>query len=1310
MENKKSQFKFIASLILILLLIIVCVGAIDADWTLTRYVHNITGCTTLECNRTGGNLLATVSNLQTENFELGDLYRITVQVIQSVDNDSSSLSADIQDVGLDNSFLILENNNNIFDFEGVGVTDSDSGDGGNIGVDINNWWNSSWGYRREITLEETGSIARINEPLEIDISNLKLYSNDCWELRIVNNNTEVAYDLLDNSGETNEFGSQECLITFLVNLSVNENISYYVYYGNHFVSFPNYNELNFFYETFDSYSINDNLSPDDWEVISGTWKIVSDNGNKVLRQDNTSDIDHPTVLDDNFDDFMVEVKVKQISSYNSSIDNNGIFFRYTNINNRYGTYLNGPDEDKIVLDKKINGNFSYMGGGYGTWEQSFNDWTHLNVLANGTNFKSNTNYSSLVLEGSDNTFTNGHIALFSRSSIAYFDDFKVWPNYVNLYKVPLAHSLGSEEAPNFFVRWNPASGVAMGSMGQNEEANFSYILNPRGIIGSFWFNFSAEGGANDAVISNKIGFIDTISPVIILNQPLDGASGYNGSVLFSYNVLDRGSNIASCSLYINDSLNQTDSSIFEDIMQYFFLDRLSDGDYFWKIRCIDDSNSSNIAYSSNRTFTVLDIKAPIITLLGPVNNTNSTDDDFFFEYAVFDSAGDVANCSLIVNGVITATDSNIHYPLENFSLYNLSSGKYNWSVLCVDDSPNKNSGTSEIFVLNVSVETEPPLIHLVSPENGYTDKDGLLYFIFNATDLNNVSGLSSCKLIIDDAVDQIRTDFSEGSAQTFNTTLGNGDYTWSVNCTDDYWNEGSSNPRSVTVSIDTSAPVITLLSPADDTLEEENNTIIFSFTVSDDSGLDNCSLIIDNIINQTDYNPSIETNNITKTLTNGDYVWRIECFDNLSNSGSSATAWNLSIDTNPTITLDGPPDESKDTDGNVNFNFTVNDNTFLRKCSLYTNISDNWSIAKTNTFIQKNKSIPINLYNLTDERTIIWNIGCMDVDYNIKWANSNYTLIINNSPPSYSTISPLSWDEDNYTIINLSEYFSDSDGDALRFVSSEPENIDININGETATLISEKNWYGSSQIIFYAYDVRDEYIGSGNVSISVTQVGDTNPRIVDAGPFDGYNDLDGFVFFNCNVSDDLSLANVSLYTNSSGSWEVNQTKSTSGDEGVVIFNITDLTDTSFKWNCLVFDSSSQSSWGTNKTLDVDITVNLEHDVSNWIVNDVNHSRFVVLSYSSYLNNTLNLGSLTIVEDDGESYYFKDMSNVSSFGANGLIYVSQKIDIIPYDIFDENFNVGNKAGLNFSISYTYKGNNYITKTNITIEILNETRWG
>ncbi len=88
-------------------------------------------------------------------------------------------------------------------------------------------------------------------------------------------------------------------------------------------------------------------------------------------------------------------------------------------------------------------------------------------------------------------------------------------------------------------------------------------------------------------------------------------------------------------------------------------------------------------------------------------------------------------------------------------------------------------------------------------------------------------------------------------------------------------------------TIDTQPPELVLVAPADG-VYLNSATVSFSFNVSDNLGISNCSLIVDGALNKT--NTSITnnaTNYITSTLTEGTHTWSINCTDTAGNINAS---------------------------------------------------------------------------------------------------------------------------------------------------------------------------------------------------------------------------------------------------------------------------------------------------------------------------------------------------------------------------------------------------------------------------------------
>jgi hypothetical protein len=78
------------------------------------------------------------------------------------------------------------------------------------------------------------------------------------------------------------------------------------------------------------------------------------------------------------------------------------------------------------------------------------------------------------------------------------------------------------------------------------------------------------------------------------------------------------------------------------------------------------------------------------------------------------------------------------------------------------------------------------------------------------------------------------------------------------------------------------APTINLILPENLSTNTTSNTIDFTYNVSDLTNITQCSLIINNSINQSSQNITRNSTMVFTTfLTNSYYSWRINCTDSL---------------------------------------------------------------------------------------------------------------------------------------------------------------------------------------------------------------------------------------------------------------------------------------------------------------------------------------------------------------------------------------------------------------------------------------------
>ena len=507
--------------------------------------------------------------------------------------------------------------------------------------------------------------------------------------------------------------------------------------------------------------------------------------------------------------------------------------------------------------------------------------------------------------------------------------------------------------------------------------------------------------------------------------------------------------------------------------------------------------------------------------------------------------------------------------------------------------------------------------------------------------------------------------------------------------------------------------LVKLDNPFNNSIDLDSN-ITFSFIISNSSfQMNNCSLIFQDNINQTNTNITNETQYFyINNLPNGNYNWSVGCYQTNGNFSSSETReFEVFIDsTPPEVTLDIPVHNSVESSRNLQFNYSVTDDGWVTKCNLYTDMNGTWAINKSNIFVQKNTTLSFEVDNVPDDTTFKWNVLCYDFasTANSDWGDANYTVTVDNNRPIHTSIPNQNWDEDSPITLNLTNYFSDPDGDELNFNSSSVSNLSVLIDNQTgiATIVPDSNWYGNQTMIFYAIDIYGQTNTSNSVTLTVNQVGDTAPNYILTTPINNLNDTDGVVTIECNATDDMGLSNISLYINTTGIWQNYQTNQVSGRINSTSFVVSNLNEGSYLWACKFEDNNSQSKWSSNYTFNVDILPEIIHDFSNFTVNHIDHNRTVIVSYSGYLNNSLVLKNLTIYLSNGSVYFNRDLTSVNEFYINEteppLLVYPEKLRVRYNEIFYGNFTVGNTQWINITLQYSY---NNITSHISTKHIIN-----
>jgi len=178
---------------------------------------------------------------------------------------------------------------------------------------------------------------------------------------------------------------------------------------------------------------------------------------------------------------------------------------------------------------------------------------------------------------------------------------------------------------------------------------------------------------------------------------------------------------------------------------------------------------------------------------------------------------------------------------------------------------------------------------------------------------------------------------------------------------------------------------------------------------------------------------------------------------------------------------------------------TINQSIILTE-HFYDIDGDNLNFTASNT-----ENISIYIENITGKVNITPDANWSGIAYVVFTAidsegltvtSNNITLNItpvNDAPEFTGTIPQWKWPEDIVNnSLNLTQYFSDIDGDSLKYNFTFAENITISANNATGivTLTPNGNFTGVEYTIFTAIDAENLTISSNNVTLNVTPVND----------------------------------------------------------------------------------------------------------------------------------------------------------------------------------------------------------------------------
>lgn len=488
------------------------------------------------------------------------------------------------------------------------------------------------------------------------------------------------------------------------------------------------------------------------------------------------------------------------------------------------------------------------------------------------------------------------------STLKYFTVDTQQPTAFDLYR-PVSGNISANISPVFI--WNQTSDttfdrytiqidndVGFGSI--NQQANTTPVTNTSRQFTLtdqtiwYWRVIAYDMAGNQRISTQTFNYTaDATAPVVTQSSPSNGYYSNSTLVNLSYTASDF-TTLVNCSLYLNNTLNQTNSTI--GTGTNWFIVTLAERHYNWSIRCFDIAG--NQGDSGNRLI-VVDVTFPASFILtGPADNTlsnnatpvyswNPTTDVNFANYTI--EVSDFANFSRINHTFSTA-------PISNTSVQQtpaLSDGTWYWRVTAYDLAGNNYTAHP-----NYTVDTTPPYpFDLLAPVNNTQQRNDTPLFIWeNSSDVH----FKNYTLLISDNPSFPHINYTAGTVNVNHTNISfsvrqNVTWYWKVTA----WDEVNLSRNSTNTFIyiaDFTQPNVTQVSPSNSSNITTSSLVNFRFNVTDVGNIENCSLYINNTFNKLLNSPLKDTTQtISSNLANGFYNWSIQCTDTAGNIGTSAT-------------------------------------------------------------------------------------------------------------------------------------------------------------------------------------------------------------------------------------------------------------------------------------------------------------------------------------------------------------------------------------------------------------------------------------
>jgi hypothetical protein len=359
-----------------------------------------------------------------------------------------------------------------------------------------------------------------------------------------------------------------------------------------------------------------------------------------------------------------------------------------------------------------------------------------------------------------------------------------------------------------------------------------------------------------------------------------------------------------------------------------------------------------------------DKTAPTVSIASPASGTTYiTAQTVTITASASDNVG-IAKVEFYRNGALQSTDTTAPFS-HAWSITSATNGSHSWTAKAYDCSANNNSATSSAVNLTVNIsagDTTAPSTAITTPISGTTYTSAQTVTV-NASASDNV-GVARVEFYRNSVLQSTDTTSPYTHAWSVSSSV-NGNHSWTSKAFDAAGNNTSSSPISLTVNIgttDTTAPTVSITSPASGTTYTTSQTVAINASASDNVGVSRVEFYKGGVLQSTDTtSPYSHAWSVSSSL-NGSHSWTAKAFDAAGNNTTSAAiSLNVSITSSaPTVSIASPLSGSLYSSATtVSINATATDDVGVSRVEFYKGgvlqstdttspYSHAWSVSSTN--------------------------------------------------------------------------------------------------------------------------------------------------------------------------------------------------------------------------------------------------------------------------------------------------------------------------------------------------------------------------